>query len=212
MRQGDVWNSLHLGFLEDSKVGLPSMQHERWITVGAQITWALITTDNAIEHVAYGGSVECSGMDSEPDDSLGILIPDNDHPVGREDQRFTSEQIHVPQTVFTVAQECEPGCPFVGGTTFFEYFSDPRDKQRNGFVVVNITNHREPKTDITSVFLSAGTQQAAAILLHHALPNRSTSLSRIPRTTIYAYATSLPIHRVTLSSRRPTRHRQRCRG
>jgi len=48
-------------------------------------------------------------MDSESNDSPGKLIHDDHHPVGLEDQRFTSKEIHTPQTIFTVAQECEPG-------------------------------------------------------------------------------------------------------
>ena len=77
--------------------------------VRAQISWALGSTDDAIEHTADNGSVKDPYMDSETDDSPSKLIHDNHHPVRLEDQRFTSKKIHTPQTVFAVAQESEPG-------------------------------------------------------------------------------------------------------
>ncbi len=48
-------------------------------------------------------------MDSETNDSPAKLIHNNHHPVRLEDQQFTSKKVHTPQTVFTVANESEPG-------------------------------------------------------------------------------------------------------
>ena len=48
-------------------------------------------------------------MNNETNDSPGILICDQHHPVGTEDQRFISKKFHTPQTVLAVAKEHEPG-------------------------------------------------------------------------------------------------------
>ena len=62
-----------------------------------------------IEHTAYGRPVNRSRLDGEADDLPSKLIHDDHHPVRLEDERFTSKEIHTPQTVFAMAQESEPG-------------------------------------------------------------------------------------------------------
>jgi hypothetical protein len=48
-------------------------------------------------------------MDAEPNDPAGVLIHDDQDPVGPQRGRFAPEQIYTPEAVLHVAQEGQPG-------------------------------------------------------------------------------------------------------
>ena len=50
-------------------------------------------------------------MGRKTNDPSGELIDHDHHPVAFDGQRFTSEQVNTPQTVFRVPKECEPRRP-----------------------------------------------------------------------------------------------------
>ena len=58
------------------------MKPEQWVIVRAQISRIHRSIDDAIEHTADNGTIEHFGVDSETDDTPGILIHDNHHPMG----------------------------------------------------------------------------------------------------------------------------------
>ena len=53
--------------------------------------------------------VDPSEPDTEPDDPAGVLIHDDQDPVGPQPGRFAPEQIDTPETVLQVSNEGQPG-------------------------------------------------------------------------------------------------------
>ena len=50
MRNRQVGHSLHFGYLEYSKVGLPPMESEQRIMIAADVFWRTGPTDRTVEH------------------------------------------------------------------------------------------------------------------------------------------------------------------
>ena len=50
MRNRQVGHSLHIGYLEYSKVGLPPMESEQRIMIAADVFWRTGLTDRTVEH------------------------------------------------------------------------------------------------------------------------------------------------------------------
>ncbi len=68
-----------------------------------------LPSNGTVEHPAECDTVDGCGMDAEPNDPAGILIHDDQDPVGPQGSRFTPEQVQTPETVFHVANEGQPG-------------------------------------------------------------------------------------------------------
>ncbi len=70
-----------------------------------QISRQGLTCYDFVEHPAKDPAVEVSGMNREADESARDLIHDHQHPVTRERNRRTTENIYAPQAVFHVSEE-----------------------------------------------------------------------------------------------------------
>jgi hypothetical protein len=64
-----------------------------------------LPSNGAVEHPAKYDTIDGSGMDAAPDDPAGVLIHDDQDPVGPQRGRFAPEQIYTPEAVLHVAQE-----------------------------------------------------------------------------------------------------------
>src|SRR5450759_4149420 len=123
MGQGNIGNGFDLGHQQYSQIGLPLSKPIKWIMVGAEVLGHPgLPANGAVEHAAKCDPIDGSGMDAEANDPAGILIHDDQDPVGPQGGRFAAEQIHTPEAVLHVAKEGQPGWssgvlfrPIVGG-------------------------------------------------------------------------------------------------
>ena len=110
MGQGNIGDGFSLGHLQYSQIGLPLPKPIKEIMVGAEVLWhRALPSNGAVEHPAKSDTIDGSGMDAEPDDPAGVLIHDDQDPVGPRGGRFAPEQIDTPEAVLHVAQEGQPG-------------------------------------------------------------------------------------------------------
>ena len=110
MGEGNIGNGFDLGHLQYPQIGLPLPKPKKGITVGAEILGhPSLPSNGAVEHPAECDTVDGSGMDAKPNNSAGILIHDNQNPVGSQRSRFPQAQIQTPEAIFHVANESQPG-------------------------------------------------------------------------------------------------------
>ena len=110
MGQGNVGNDLDFGHLQDLQIGLPLPI--QGIMVGAEVVGHTgLPSNGAVEHPAKCDAIDSSGVDAEPNDPAGVLIHDDQDPVGPQRGRFAPEQIYTPEAVLHVANEGQPGWP-----------------------------------------------------------------------------------------------------
>jgi hypothetical protein len=110
MGQGNIGDGFSLGHLQYSQIGLPLPKPIKEIMVGAEVLWhRALPSNGVVEHPAKSDTIDGSGMDAEPDDPAGVLIHDDQDPVGPRGGRFAPEQIATPEAVLHVAQEGQPG-------------------------------------------------------------------------------------------------------
>jgi len=83
-----------LGYLQYPQLGLPLPKPIKGIMVGAEVLGHPgLPSNGAVEHPAKCDTIDGSGMDAEPNDPAGILIRDDQDPVGPQGGRFAPEQI-----------------------------------------------------------------------------------------------------------------------
>src|SRR5450759_4927609 len=110
MGQGNIGNGFDLGPLQYPQIGLPLPKPKKGIMVGAEVFGHPgLPSNGAVEHPAKCDTIDDSSMDAEPNYPAGILIHDNQNPVGSQRSRFAPEQIQTPEAVFHVANEGQPG-------------------------------------------------------------------------------------------------------
>ena len=110
MRQGNVGDGLDFGHLQDSQIGLPLVEPIKRIVVGAEVfRHRAVPSKGTVEHPAEGDTIDCSSLDAESNDPAGVLIHDDQDPMGPQSSRFAPEQIDTPKTVLDVAQQSQPG-------------------------------------------------------------------------------------------------------
>ena len=75
--------------------------------VGAEVLrHPALPSDGAVEHPTKSDPIDGPGMNAEPHDAARVLIHDDQDPVSPQGGRFAPEQIHTPEAVLHVAQEC----------------------------------------------------------------------------------------------------------
>src|SRR5450759_1416924 len=112
MGQGNIGNGLDLGHLQYPQIGLPLRKPIKGIMVGAEVLGhAGLPSNGAVEHAAKCDTIDGSGMDAEPNDPAGLLIHDDQDPVGPQGGRFAAEKLKTAEAVFPVAKEGQPGWP-----------------------------------------------------------------------------------------------------
>ncbi len=110
MGQGNIGNGFDLGHLQYPQIGLPLPIPKQRIMVGAEtLRHAWLPSNGAVEHPAECDTIDDTSMDTEPDDSAGVLIHDDQDPVRALGGRFAREQIDTPKAVLGLAQEGQPG-------------------------------------------------------------------------------------------------------
>src|ERR1700681_4375042 len=78
--------------------------------VGAQILWhPTLPSNGTAEHPAKCDTIDGASVDAAPNDPVGILIHDNQNPVGSQRSRFAPEQVQTPEAIFHVANKGQPG-------------------------------------------------------------------------------------------------------
>jgi hypothetical protein len=78
--------------------------------VGAEVLGhPALPSDGTFEHPAKCGTIDGSGMDPEADDAAGVLIHDDQDPMGPQGGRFAPEQIDAPEAILHVPKEGQPG-------------------------------------------------------------------------------------------------------
>ena len=83
MRQGNIGHRLDFCYVQDSQIGLPLLKPIQRIVVGAEVLrHRSVASNGLIEHPAERDTIDHSGMDAEPDDPAGVLIHDDQDPVG----------------------------------------------------------------------------------------------------------------------------------
>jgi hypothetical protein len=110
MGQRNIRDGFDLGHFQYPQIGLPLPKPIKWIMVGAEVLrHPGLPSNGAVEHPAECEPVNGSGMDAEPNDPAGILIHDDQDPMGPQGSRFIPEQVQTPETVFHVANEGQSG-------------------------------------------------------------------------------------------------------
>ena len=109
MGQGNIGDGFDLGHLQYPQIGLPLPKPIKGVMVGAEVLrHPALRSNGAVEHPAKCDTIDGSGMDAEPDDPAGVLIHDDQDPVGPQGGRFAPEQIDTPEAIFHMAQEGQP--------------------------------------------------------------------------------------------------------
>jgi hypothetical protein len=94
MGEGNRGDGFDLGHLQDPQIGLPPPKPIKGIMVGAEVRGhPALPSNGAVEHPAKCDPIDGTGMDAEPNDPAGILIHDDQDPVGPQRGRFAPEQI-----------------------------------------------------------------------------------------------------------------------
>ena len=66
MRQGNVWDGLDLGHLQDPQIGLPLLEPIERIMIGAKVFGhRAVPSNGPVEHPAECDTIDRSGMDAE---------------------------------------------------------------------------------------------------------------------------------------------------
>ena len=74
-----------LAHLQYPQIGLLLPKPKKGIMVGAEVLGhPRLPSNGAVEHPAKCDTVDSSGLDAEPDDPAGILIHDDQDPVGQQ--------------------------------------------------------------------------------------------------------------------------------
>ncbi len=73
--------------------------------------WRVRSSNDVVEHSAQGLAIDYIRLHPESNDSPGELIHHDENPMVSEREGLTSEEIHAPQTILHLAEECEPGRP-----------------------------------------------------------------------------------------------------
>src|SRR5208283_870552 len=83
MGQGNVGEGLDFCHLQYSQIGLPLAEPIERIVVRAEVFRQLATASSgAVEHPTECDTIDRSRMDAEPNDAAGVLIHDDQDPVG----------------------------------------------------------------------------------------------------------------------------------
>jgi len=110
MGQGNVGDGLDFCHLQNPQIGLPLVEPIERIVVRAQVVrQPAMPSNGAVEHATECDTIDRARLDAEPNDPAGVLIHDDQDPVGPQRGRLTPEQIDAPEAVFHVAQERQPG-------------------------------------------------------------------------------------------------------
>src|SRR5215207_129436 len=101
---------LDLAHIKNAQIGLPPMKLKQRIVIAAELLRQCeLARDDLIKHSADCSTINHAWLHSEADDAASELIHDDHHPVGSEDQRFTSKEIDAPEAVLGVSEESQPG-------------------------------------------------------------------------------------------------------
>ena len=85
MRQGNIGHRLDFCYVQDSQIGLPLVKSIERIVVGAEILrHRPVASNGLIEHTAERDAIDRSGMDAEPNNPAGVLVHEDQDPVGSE--------------------------------------------------------------------------------------------------------------------------------
>jgi hypothetical protein len=87
----------------------PAVESEQRIMIGTEPRGQALPGDGLVEHAAERWTVDRNGLYPKADDPAGKLVHDDQDPVTPQQNRFGSEQVQAPETVFGMAQEREPG-------------------------------------------------------------------------------------------------------
>jgi hypothetical protein len=74
--------------LQNPQVGLPAVEFKEGVVIEAQSGGKTLTGNSLIEHQAQTRTVECHGLHPEADDSAGVDIHDQQHPVSLQQDRL----------------------------------------------------------------------------------------------------------------------------
>ena len=74
----DCFDLVHL---ENSQIGLPTVEPEQGIVVRAEVSWQASSEECVIEHPTYGRAVNVAEVDTEANDSPRELVHDDHDPM-----------------------------------------------------------------------------------------------------------------------------------
>src|ERR1039458_3729001 len=76
--------------------------------VGTEPRGQTLPGDGLVEHAAERWTVNGNGLHTKADDPADKLVYDHQNPVTPQQDRFGSEQVQAPETVFGMTQQREP--------------------------------------------------------------------------------------------------------
>jgi hypothetical protein len=82
---------LHRFHVQDPQIGLPAVEPEQRIMVGAEPGGQTLAGDGLVEHAAERRPIDGNGLHPKADDPAGKLIQDNQNPVTLQQDRFSPE-------------------------------------------------------------------------------------------------------------------------
>jgi hypothetical protein len=82
---------LHRFHVQDPQIGLPAVEPEQRIMVGAEPGGQTLAGDGLVEHAAERWPIDGNGLHPKADDPAGKLIQDNQNPVTLQQDRFSPE-------------------------------------------------------------------------------------------------------------------------
>ena len=85
------------------------MESEQRIVVRAEMLREPLSRCGVVEHATSRDAIDVRRLGADADDPAREEIHDDHDPVALENNRFTTEQIDVPQAVRCVSDEGEPG-------------------------------------------------------------------------------------------------------
>jgi len=101
---------LDFGYLQNSQIGLLLAESIERVMVRAEVLrHRLLTSNGLLEHSAECHAVDHPGLHAKPNDPAGVLIHDDQDPVGPQGGRFAVEQIDTPEAVLQVSNEALHG-------------------------------------------------------------------------------------------------------
>ena len=90
--QGNVGDGLDFCHLQYPEIGLPLVEPIERIVVRAQVLrQPAMPSNGAVEHATECDTIDRSRVDTKPNDAAGVLIHDDQDPVGPQRGRLTAE-------------------------------------------------------------------------------------------------------------------------
>ena len=80
---------------------------KQWIVVRAHIARQALLRDRLVEHSAQCLAIHIPSVHAKPDDTMSILIHNDQYPMAFQKNGFAPEEVNTPKTIFGMTESGE---------------------------------------------------------------------------------------------------------